>query len=221
MFNRIILLSGPVSSGKSTLAKGLAERLNMHVFKTSQLLQEKVRSDLRTNRKVLQLQGERLDRRTRGRWVLEELEEISRGNNQVDEVIIDSVRINEQINAIREAYGPKVIHVHLTAPLDELEHRYNQRKKLGKERNFLYSEIRENPTEKQVNTLANTADIVIDTNRCTECDVLIRTMSHLNIRSGKGVGFVDVVVGGQYGSEGKGQIAAYLSREYDLLGVNP
>ena len=30
-------------------------------------------------------------------------------------------------------------------------------------------------------------------------------------------GFVDVVVGGQYGSEGKGQIVAYLAREYDLL----
>ncbi len=217
MLNRIILLSGPVSSGKSTLAKGLAEHLNMHVFKTSELLQKKVRSDLRTDRKVLQVQGERLDRRTRGRWVIEELEEISRRNNGVDEVIIDSVRINEQIDAIREAYGPKVIHVHLTAPFEELEHRYNQRKKLGKERNFLYSEIRENPTEKQVETLANTADIVIDTNRCTEYDVLIRTMSHLNIRSGKGTGFVDVVIGGQYGSEGKGQIAAYLSREYDLL----
>ena len=53
MFNRIILLSGPVSSGKSTLAKGLAERLNMHVFKTSELLQDKVRNDLRTNRKIL------------------------------------------------------------------------------------------------------------------------------------------------------------------------
>jgi len=217
MFNRIILLSGSISSGKSTLANGLAERLNMHVFKTSELLQKKVRSDLRTDRKVLQVQGERLDRRTRGKWVMEELEEISRRNNQVNEVIIDSVRINEQISAIREAYGPKVIHVHLTAPLSELKHRYDQRKELGKERNFLYAEIRENPTEKQVDTLANTADIVIDTNRCTEYDVLIRTISHLNIRSGKGRGFVDIVVGGQYGSEGKGQIAAFLSREYDLL----
>ena len=77
MFNRIILLSGPISSGKSTLAKGLADRYNMSVFKTSELLQEKVRSDLRKDRKILQAQGERLDRRTRGRWVLEELREWS------------------------------------------------------------------------------------------------------------------------------------------------
>src|SRR5262249_16799461 len=29
--------------------------------------------------------------------------------------------------------------------------------------------------------------------------------------------YVDVIVGGQFGSEGKGQIAAYLAPEYDLL----
>jgi adenylosuccinate synthase len=217
MFNRIILLSGPISSGKSTLAKGLAERLNMYVFKTSELLQEKVRSDLRTDRKILQIQGERLDRRTRGRWVLDELRDISSQNTQVNEVVVDSVRIEEQIDAIREAYGPKVVHVHLTAPINELEQRFNLRRKLGKEKDFQYAEVRENATEKQVGDLAKTADIVIDTNRCTEHDVLIRTISHLNIRNGRGMGFVDVVVGGQYGSEGKGQIAAYLSGEYDLL----
>src|SRR5690606_29410184 len=30
-------------------------------------------------------------------------------------------------------------------------------------------------------------------------------------------GFVDVLIGGQYGSEGKGQIAAYMAKEYDVL----
>lgn len=31
------------------------------------------------------------------------------------------------------------------------------------------------------------------------------------------VGYVDILVGGQYGSEGKGQIASYISKEYDVL----
>jgi len=31
------------------------------------------------------------------------------------------------------------------------------------------------------------------------------------------MGYVDMVIGGQYGSEGKGQIAAYLAPEYDVL----
>ena len=217
MFNRIILLSGPISSGKSTLAKGLAERYNMSIFKTSEILKKHVRSDLREDRKVLQAQGERLDRKSRGRWVLEELREWANEIKAGSQLVVDSVRISEQIQAIREAYGPAVIHVHLTAPIDELERRFNQRRQQGRERDFKYSEVRENPTEKQIGDLSKIADIVINTKRCTEEDVLIRTVSHLKVRIGKGTGFVDVVVGGQYGSEGKGQVAAYLAREYDLL----
>jgi len=217
MLNRIILLSGPISSGKSTLAKGLTERYGMSILKTNEILKNQVRSDLRQDRKVLQVQGERLDRKTRGRWVLEELREWSNQVKSGSEVIVDSVRIAEQIQAIREAYGPIVIHVHLTAPINELEQRFNKRRKQGKEKDFNYSEVKENPTEKQIENLVGIADIVIDTKRCTEQDVLIRTVSHLKVRTGKGAGFADVVVGGQYGSEGKGQIVAYLAREYDLL----
>ena len=61
------------------------------------------------------------------------------------------------------------------------------------------------------------ADIVIDTNRCTNEDVLVRAASHLGLYSSNSVGYVDVLVGGQYGSEGKGQVAGYISKEYDLL----
>jgi len=217
MFNRIILLSGPISSGKSTLAKGLAERYGIPIFKTSEILKKQVKSHLRQDRKVLQAQGERLDRRTRGQWVLEELREWSNRSDSGAEVIVESVRIAEQIQVIREAYGPIVIHVHLTAPMDELEQRFNRRRREGRELHFNYSEVRENPTEKQVEDLANIADIVVNTKRCTEQDILIRTVSHLKVRTGRGTGFVDVVVGGQYGSEGKGHIVAYLAREYNLL----
>ncbi len=217
MLTRIILLSGPISSGKSTLAKGLAERFGMPILKTSEILKKQVRSNLGQDRKVLQAQGERLDGRTRGRWVLEELREWSNQLDTSSEVVIESVRIAEQIQAIREAYGPIVIHVHLTAPVDELEQRFNKRRKQGRELDFRYSEVRENSTEKQVEDLAKIADIVVDTKRCIEQDVLIRTVRHLNVCTGRGTGFVDVVVGGQYGSEGKGHIVSYLAREYDLL----
>ena len=217
MFNRIILLSGPISSGKSTLAKGLAERYDIPIFKTSEVLRRQVRSDLRQDRKVLQTQGERLDKKTRGRWVLEELREWSNQRKTDSDVIVDSVRIAEQIQTIREAYGPIVIHVHLTAPVEDMERRFNDRRKQGREKDFKYAEVREHPTEKQVEELAKIADIVINTKRCTEQDVLIRTVSHLKVRTGRGTGFADVVIGGQYGSEGKGHIVAYLASEYNLL----
>jgi len=217
MFNRIILLSGPISSGKSTLAKGLAERYGMTIFKTNEIIKKRVRKDLAQDRKVLQAEGERLDKKTKGRWVLEELIEWSNHLDLGSDAVIDSLRIKEQIQAIREAYGAKVIHVHLTAPLNELEQRFNKRRQQGREKDFQYSEVNADPTEKQVEDLADIADVVVNTKRCTDQDVLIRTMSYLNIRTGRGAGFVDVVVGGQYGSEGKGQIVAHLAKEYDLL----
>jgi len=214
---RILLLSGPVSSGKSTLANGLAKRCGMFIFKTSEVIVARLGERLRQDRKALQVEGERLDRNTRGKWVLEGLRENEDCLNSSRDVIVDSVRINPQIEAIREAYGQRVLHIHLTAPFDELEQRYNLRRRQGREKPLDYSEVRENPTEKQVENLAKYADIVIDTKRCTEQDVLVRTISHLRTREGRGTGYVDVVVGGQYGSEGKGQIVAYIAKEYDLL----
>ena len=59
--------------------------------------------------------------------------------------------------------------------------------------------------------------VVIDTQQNTPEDVFTRVASHLGLY-GRGVErLVDVLIGGQYGSEGKGHIASYLAREYDLL----
>jgi adenylosuccinate synthase len=80
-----------------------------------------------------------------------------------------------------------------------------------------YDEVRRNETERVVDKLGAIADIVIDIDRCTEEDVFIRVSSHLGLY-GRGVErLVDVLVGGQYGSEGKGHIASYLAPEYHIL----
>ena len=65
--------------------------------------------------------------------------------------------------------------------------------------------------------LAKVADVVILTDRCTHEDVLIRAASHVGLYGREYSRLVDVLVGGQVGSEGKGQIASFLSREYELL----
>lgn len=217
MVDRIILLSGPVSSGKSTLARGLASRYNMTIYKTVDLLHNRVAPNLTSNRAVLQAEGEALDRRTGGKWVLDALSAYLREKPETGAVIVDSVRIAEQIQVIRGAFGQIVTHVHLTAPENELRKRYKRRAKTRPDVITDYAQVRNNNTERQVETLADIADIVIDTNRCNEDDVLVRTAAHLNIRNGRGMGYVDVVIGGQYGSEGKGQIAAYLAPDYDAL----
>jgi adenylosuccinate synthase len=61
------------------------------------------------------------------------------------------------------------------------------------------------------------SDISIDTKRCTEKDVLVRAASKLGLYRSTSSAYVDVLVGGQYGSEGKGNIVSYLAKDYDLL----
>ena len=106
--------------------------------------------------------------------------------------------------------------MHLTAPPDVLKQRYDARyhEKSGIPS---YEKAKENLTERKIESLAATADVVIDTNRSVENDVLVRAASQLSLYGRNKTGYVDVIVGGQYGSEGKGQIADFLAKEYDLL----
>ena len=63
----------------------------------------------------------------------------------------------------------------------------------------------------------NDADVRINTGRSDGRDTLVRVAGRLGLYSPPHVRCVDVLVGGQYGSEGKGHVAAYLARDYDVL----
>ncbi|MGC3966076.1 MAG: adenylosuccinate synthetase [Pirellulales bacterium] len=168
-------------------------------------------------RRALQELGEKLDVETNGSWVRDALSQKVRVLPANARIVIDSVRIQSQMDSLRGAYGARVVHIHLDAPESELTDRYSRRKRADIKELTSYAAVQESETERAIGSLAATADVVIDTVRCTEEDVLIRAASHLGI-FGRGYDrVVDVLVGGEYGSEGKGQIAAYLAPEYDLL----
>src|SRR6266487_2124079 len=216
MVHRLIVISGYVSSGKSTLAQGLSDRFGIDVRRTKDWLSRRASSGGDLDRKQLQRYGEELDTETRGRWIVEELTTDLPGLT-TGTVILDSVRTKEQVDLLREAFGPIVTHVHLTASRTELERRFEVRRTLNNREVATYDVVRESRTEQQVDSLKSIADIVIDTERCTTADVLVRAASHLRLMRTHSEGYVDVLIGGQYGSEGKGQIAAYIAKEYDLL----
>lgn len=213
MPGNIILLSGPISSGKSTLGLILQNRCNARLFKTNELIREHY-PKLPDEREAFQKAGERLDRRTKGAWVKESL--ARKDFSVVDTVIVDCVRIKNQINQIRSAFGARVFHIHLTASDEELERRYSQRKSKIAELPT-YEQVRKSRTERNVSRLAQYADIVVLTDRCTKEDVFIRAAARLGLYPRDTHELVDVLVGGQYGSEGKGNIAAYIAPEYDIL----
>ena len=159
---RIILLSGPVASGKSTLAQGLGKQFAIRVIRTRDLLESLVARRVRSQRVSLQQVGDRLDRRTRGKWVLEELDRQLRDDTRQTDVIVDSVRMLEQIDVLRKAYGSAVTHIHVTATPEILRSRYASR---NDGNGLSYDQMRKNRTERLIERLGNTADLLIDTGR--------------------------------------------------------
>lgn len=215
MIKQIIVLSGPVSSGKSTLSASLANRFGIFVLKTQDLIRS-AKPSVANERGALQRAGDALDRETSGSWVAQEILRHIQSLPDNASVLVDAVRIPDQVDAIRKSFGARVVHVHLTAPLDVLAKRYSRRSTDMKELKS-YEDVRRNRTERRIGRLGEFADIEIDTQRCASSDVVVRVASHLGFFGRSYRRLVDVVVGGEYGSEGKGHIVSYVASEYDLL----
>jgi adenylosuccinate synthase len=227
MANRkiILALSGEICTGKTTLSNRLQEFYGFKPCKTKEGIRIQSRKILKRSdpdRKDLQSVGEKLDKKTNGRWVLDFFQEqYSSTFEQDDYFVIDSIRIIDQIKYLREAYSYIVFHVHLEADPNSLRDRYLSRYGLQGEdlqniRNK-YLEYKMDPTEMQVTHLREDADLVINTDKCTEHDVFIRVSSFLRLLPPIHTPLVDVIIGGQFGSEGKGQVSAHLAPEYDCL----
>ncbi|ACY13247.1 Adenylosuccinate synthase [Haliangium ochraceum DSM 14365] len=172
--------------------------------------------DVDNERSALQKAGAALDRKTRGKWVAKALGKRVQEISADATIVVDAVRDQRQINAVRNAFGARVQHVHLHAAIDELAQRYANRQSAVKEAKS-YKDVQNDSTEKRVRKLARSADIVVDTGRSSAEDVFVRVASHLGLYGRSPERLVDVLIGGQYGSEGKGHIASYLSPEYDVL----
>lgn len=221
MIKHIILLSGHISSGKSTLADKLVGFYGGHLFKTNEILKKlDFKKHRLAERRNLQNLGQRLDNKSDGQWVqiklLDFINNLENINELSEIIVVDSVRIEKQIDWIRKAFGNIVVHIHLTAEKSELSKRYLKRKnKISELKRF--DEVLKNRTEKNVAKLSSKADVVISTDRCTPEDVFVRTCTQLKLDHHTVVPLVDVIIGGQYGSEGKGNVAAYIAPEYKVL----
>lgn len=217
MPRRIIVVSGPVAGGKSNLARGLANRFGGIRFSTRDLLLPDLPAGQTPTRKALQQVGAKLDAETDGRWVADRL---SRPIYAAEEelVVVDSARIAGQIEGMRQAFGREVRHVHVTASRATCAERYELRRAHAEIYEAeSYDEVMADPTEAQVDRLEPMADISIDTDRVGRDDVIVRVAAQLGLLDRDHAPTVDAVLGGAYGSEGKGNIAFYLSPEYDVL----
>lgn len=217
---RVVLLSGPVCSGKSVLTRKLEEVYEVTIIKTKEFILER-KPRTKPQRRAMQLAGQRLDNEDGGAWVCEglqrKIDELTTEKTPTGLFVVDSVRILGQIDAIRQAFGSEVVfHVHLKASPETLQKRFEERER-DEDSGMDYLTLTRNRTEKKIGELAKVADIVVDTDKCSEGAVLVRATALLNLYPRSNDALVDVLIGGQYGSEGKGNIVGHIAPEYNLL----
>ena len=169
---QVLLLSGPIASGKTTLARLLAHRFGFCVVSTRDLLLRHGGED----RWSLQAAGASMDESTGGRWVSDGLVRLRKQCSAEVSFVVDSVRTLDQIWWVRDAFGGSVKHVHLLADADILSGRYSSRFE-----GYRYRDVSGDPVEQVVNVLAGSAGLVVDTGHSTPELTLGRVAGHLEI----------------------------------------
>jgi adenylosuccinate synthase len=218
---KIVLISGHICSGKSRLANRLSQEFHFHRIKTSEMLKAHAEDNglAITGRFDLQAYGDKRDKETDEKWILHAIIDAMGDSENQRAFVVDAVRTWGQIKHVRERFGIPVIHVHLTAAKETLERRFEDRKQAGREndKRLSYDQANLNKTEHNINHLQREADLCVDTDRSDENDTFVQIAARIGLYAPPSHRCVDVIVGGQYGSEGKGQIAAYLAKNYDVL----
>ncbi len=77
--------------------------------------------------------------------------------------------------------------------------------------------MKESATEREIRSLKPVADRVVDATRCEPASVVAQAVAGLGLYPLELDRLVDVAVGGEYGSEGKGHVCSYLASDYDML----
>jgi adenylosuccinate synthase len=159
----ILLLSGPIAVGKSTLAATLIGQHGFHPLKSSHYLRDVCRDrEIQGSRASLQDLGDRLDIETDYRWLVDAVARPQlEATPSQSRWLIDSVRKERQIEHFRAAFGGRIRHLHVWAPEDVLRQRYQLRFEAGEhaEGGTSYEEAISHSNETSARGLKEVADL--------------------------------------------------------------
>ncbi len=165
MKQEIVLFSGPIAVGKSTLCKNLESNFDFRKISSGEYLRINAsQKNLELSRENLQALGDQFDEETDFEWIVKDVSKpILEENADHGLWFVDAVRKRKQVEHFKAAFS-HVCHVHLTAREDILLKRYNQRNTDGeiKEGITLYAEAVNHPNEQAARGLIRFADHVID-----------------------------------------------------------
>jgi adenylosuccinate synthase len=208
----LILLSGPIASGKTTLARDLVRLVSAEHVSTSGLLS--ATADRELDRGELQRLGLSTGFQGGG-WIVSVVRQLAGRSPAGTVIVVDAVRTLEQVRELREAASGawRILHVHLRADDQQLAARHGA---LQRDKDA-WGEAMGSPAEAWAPALEAKADVVIDTTWAMPADVAVRVAARIGRIRLHQEDYVDVLVGGQWGSEGKGNLAFFIAPEYDLL----
>lgn len=216
---QLLLISGRMCNGKSGLARRMNEEFGYSIVKTSEVLRaEAIKRCTQTDRQSLQAFGTKRDQETNHQWVFDAVRERAGNLPEDTPIVVDNIRTREQLETFRRSDLFYVVHAHLYTSRTILEKRFSDKQKqFGSDSDVNYSaaDLLKNPED--IDFFRDEADVRINTARTDGRDSLVRVAARLGLYSPPGERCVDVLIGGQYGSEGKGHVAAYLARDYDVL----
>jgi adenylosuccinate synthase len=220
--HKVVVISGHLCSGKSELASELEGRFGFRVVKSSEILSALAgKEGAPDDRSSLQNFGDEMDRRTDGAWLFDEVARVAESLDSAQLVVVDNVRTLKQLEHFRRSALLSAFHVHLYI-LDSAERERRWRARAaesgtGLDLLQLYPDADLMKNEEDILAFKRDADVRVETSRSDNGDTLVRVAGRLGLYSDPTLRCVDVIVGGQFGSEGKGNIAAYIAHEYDVL----
>jgi adenylosuccinate synthase len=106
----LFVISGPVAVGKSAFCREFESRFGAVRLSTRTFLTNRSVPD---DRDALQVAGDQLDIETDGKWVADSVDQHVQTLPTHEIFLVDSARIEKQIEHLRRAYGQNVFHVHL------------------------------------------------------------------------------------------------------------
>lgn len=216
----IVLISGRICNGKSALADRLSHDYNYEIVRSRDVVAKLCSEvDYEIDRLRFQELGRNLDQEHDGKWLYNHVLERHDALSSDRSIVVDTVLNESQVEPFRVDSRWHVEHVHLYAPIEELKKRYekrvNKKGRLAQDLTFEDADPIKQPSD--VEFLKSDADVRINTSRTDVEDTLVRVAARIGVYSDPTDRCVDVLIGGQYGSEGKGHVASYLAPEYDIL----
>ncbi|ARP82341.1 hypothetical protein CAL12_16970 [Bordetella genomosp. 8] len=167
---RLLLLSGQMRSGKSSLAQVLKENYNFQGISTSGYLKSHIHpASGDVTRSWMQNLGDQLDQETDFAWVVDSVAiPAMEAAPATESWLIDAVRKPRQVEHFR-AWSPYAVrHVHLYAPESILQVRYAAGLSAG---DPTYSSAIAHPNEVAASSLGVFADQTFDTSQASALEI--------------------------------------------------